>query len=208
MAPSGEVKTTAACVPALKFHAEIVPSSLAKMNTAFPVVPIWNAEVSPLKTMPVGAPGTLTMSGPFARRWKRLTLTVVRVRFRQCRCRPPTTGCRRSTQAPWIDEIRIGTLCLSVRHEKVVLLVEREFSSDVLQRHGRERHRNGEADSHQICAIACYLLSARSPGKLAAMTRVRKTWEMRRFGSGAGYVRRKDLLSACAAPVCSSVLTR
>src|SRR5207344_2307696 len=47
----------------------IVPPSVAKRNRAEPLLPFWltlNAAALPLKTVPVGAPGTATVSADFA----------------------------------------------------------------------------------------------------------------------------------------------
>src|SRR5438093_1623853 len=63
-APLAELSTTTkACVP--PDHAEIVPSSLAKIKRAVPCEGIMKPVV-PLNTTPVGAPGTDTTRATFA----------------------------------------------------------------------------------------------------------------------------------------------
>src|SRR5436309_15315190 len=66
MAPPAELSTaTTACVGATAgLHPRIVPSSVAKMKRAAPEADplVTTKPVPPLKTTPVGAPGTLTLT--------------------------------------------------------------------------------------------------------------------------------------------------
>ena len=80
--------TTAAVPFTVGVQPRIVPPSVANRNRAAPLLPFWLTTKSaalPLKTVPVGAPATETVSAAFARR---------RCRASRCssRCSTPTTA--------------------------------------------------------------------------------------------------------------------